>query len=188
MSTPKRPAVFLDRDGTLIVENQDLGNPHLVQLEHEVVPALQLLQEAGVALIVVTNQSGIGRGDYRFLDYLMVQKRLLDTLESHHIQITGTYYCPHHPIYGRGHFRQVCQCRKPAPGMIEQGIRDHRINRQQAWMVGDRLTDMGAAQAADIPSILVLTGHGTHDAPHWPLVAPSLLVAVTTWILPSLHE
>ncbi len=186
--TNKRPAVFLDRDGTLIVEHRDLGNPHLVQLEQDVVPALQLLQDAGFELIVVTNQSGIGRGHYRFLDYLMVQKRLMDLLAHYHITITTTYYCPHHPTHAKGHFRQTCHCRKPSPGMIEQGIREFDINRQRSWMVGDRLTDMGAAQSAGIPSILLLTGNGVHDAPHWPLVAPTLLVAVNQWILPSLHD
>jgi len=185
--TNMRPAVFLDRDGTLMVERSDpasLGDPQQVALETRVIPALQQLQAAGYPLIVVTNQSGIGRGLYTVSDYERVTQRLADLLADHHITLTATYHCPHHPTHAHPPYRQVCQCRKPNPGLIEQGMAAHGISPDGSWMIGDRLTDMMAGQAVGIPGILLLTGNGSHDAPHWHRVAPTLWDAVTQWVLP----
>jgi len=183
-----KPAVFLDRDGTLIVEHPapaSLGDATMVTLETTVVPALQRLQQAGYALIVVTNQSGIGKGLYTESDYERVTQRLIDLLADHHIGLTAVYHCPHHPTHAHPPYRQACHCRKPNPGLIEQGMQAHGITATGSWIIGDRLTDMRAGQAAGIPGILLLTGHGPHDAPHWHRVAPTLLDAVTQWVLPG---
>ncbi len=173
------PALFLDRDGTVIVERHYLNDPKLVQLEDGVIEGLQAAIRAGYRLIIVTNQSGIARGNIRLVDYLAVHRRMLDMLAQHGISITATYYCPHHPTEGSYRFKKSCDCRKPAPGMINQGMRDHAIDASRSVMIGDRLSDCKAGAAAGIRSIHILTGHGATEPSDHPFeTAPSLSDAI----------
>lgn len=160
------PALFLDRDGTIIVEQHYLNDPHLVQIEDGVVEGLQAAQTAGYKLIIVTNQSGIARGKIKMMDYLAVHRRMLDLLSRHHIVINGTYYCPHHPNHGPSRLRKSCACRKPKPGMIQHAIADHHIDPRRSVMIGDRHTDCEAGRAAGIRAIHIQTGHGPDEPIH----------------------
>lgn len=157
-------AVFLDRDGTLIVEKNYLSDPAEVELEKDVIPALKLLQQKGYLLIIVTNQSGIGRGLFSVEDFKRVEAELNRQLKEHQITISKTYFCPHHPTEALPIYKQDCACRKPHPGMIKQGLQDFHLNAQKCFMIGDKLSDIGAGQALNIPSILVECGYGKEEA------------------------
>jgi D,D-heptose 1,7-bisphosphate phosphatase len=150
-----RPAVFLDRDGTLIVEREYLSDPDGVQLTSGAVGALRTLRRAGYALVVVTNQSGIARGLYREADYHAVATRLNEVLAKAGIPLDGTYHCPHFPdVTG------PCSCRKPATGMYLQASAELGLDPSRSWFVGDKITDVLPAAELRGRGILVLTGHG----------------------------
>jgi D-glycero-D-manno-heptose 1,7-bisphosphate phosphatase len=159
----RRPAVFVDRDGTLIVERDYLADPAGVELVDGAAGALRALRGAGYALVVVTNQSGIARGLYTEDDYRRVAARLDHVLEERGVPVDGTYYCPHHPD-----FTGPCTCRKPGTGMYEQAARDLDLDLAASWYVGDKVADVLPALALGGRGILVRSGYGTEqegDAP-----------------------
>jgi D-glycero-D-manno-heptose 1,7-bisphosphate phosphatase len=159
-----RAAVFLDRDGTII---QERG--YLERLEHlEIFPwtgdALRLLKRAGFATVVITNQSAIARGliDEPFLNHL---HQSIDTrLASSGGAIDRYYYCPHFPGAKVERYRRVCDCRKPAPGMIERACRDMNLDPARSVMVGDRWLDVACGRAAGTRTVLIRSGHGSSEA------------------------
>jgi D-glycero-D-manno-heptose 1,7-bisphosphate phosphatase len=158
-----RPAVFLDRDGTLVEERGYIDRLELLAVFPWTADAVRLLKRAGFDVIVITNQSAIGRGiiDEPFLHQVHA---LLDS----HLAPAGAapdayYYCPHHPEASVERFRSTCRCRKPGPGMIEQACRDRGLDPRRSFMVGDRWIDVAAGHAAGCRSVLVRTGHGAHD-------------------------
>jgi D-glycero-D-manno-heptose 1,7-bisphosphate phosphatase len=151
-----RPAVFLDRDGTLIEERGYLDRLELLELFPFTADALRLLQRAGFAVVVITNQSAIGRGviDEPFLARVHAE---LDTrLVRGGARIDRYYYCPHHPDAG-------CACRKPKSGLILQACRELDLDPARSFMVGDRWLDVRCGQGAGAKGILVRTGHGGHE-------------------------
>jgi D-glycero-D-manno-heptose 1,7-bisphosphate phosphatase len=159
-----RPAVFLDRDGTIIEERG-----YLERLEHlDIFPwtgdALRLLKRAGYATVVITNQSGIARGliDEAFLNHLhqTIDARLLSSGGG----IDRYYFCPHFPQAKIERYRQTCGCRKPAPGMIEQACREMDLDPSGSVMVGDRWLDVACGGAAGTRTVLVRSGHGLSEA------------------------
>ena len=163
-----RRAVFLDRDGTLIKESGYLDRLDLLELFAWTPDAIRLLNRAGFAAVIITNQSAIGRGiiDETFL--AEVHAALDARLEAGNARIDRYYFCPHHPEATLEAFRHACRCRKPGPGMIEQACRELDIDPQQSVMVGDRWLDVAAGQAAGTKTVLVRTGHGAHEAAHAP--------------------
>jgi D-glycero-D-manno-heptose 1,7-bisphosphate phosphatase len=171
-------AVFLDRDGTLIQERHYLSDPDLVVLAPTVVAALQLLRHHRFRLIMVTNQSGIGRGIIKLRQFLAVQRRLIDMLAPHGIRFDDFYYCPHHPTEAKEPYRKFCHCRKPEPGMLLEGIRKYRIAPRHSYMIGDKRADVDAGYNAKVYPILVKTGYGnTYKGPAPGYVAETLLAA-----------
>jgi D-glycero-D-manno-heptose 1,7-bisphosphate phosphatase len=153
--SPPVPAVFLDRDGTI---NVDDGYTYLYK-DFRLVPgaieAMKLLGDAGFTLIVVTNQAGIAKKFYEESDVLKLHRRVLEDFEKEGIRVAGFYFCPHHPMY-----TGPCECRKPAPGMILRGAREHNVDLSRSHMVGDKLSDLKAGLAAGVDTILVRTGYG----------------------------
>ncbi len=147
-----RPAVLLDRDGTIINETGYLGDPEGIRFLPGAVEALRTLQQAGYLLIIVTNQSGIGRGYFKDEDAMAVNLRLLALLEEKGVHIQGIYHCPHLPDDG-------CGCRKPGTMMADRAVADFSLDIQLAWVVGDMDRDVIMGQKADARSILVLTGN-----------------------------
>lgn len=150
-----RPAVFVDRDGTLIVEREYLADPTGVHLVPGAVQALAALRAAGFAVVVVTNQSGIARGLYRLEDYQAVARRLDLVLAEAGVPVDGTWYCPHHPDY-----TGPCGCRKPGVGMYVAAAADLGLDLQASWYVGDKITDVLPALELGGRGILVRSGYG----------------------------
>ena len=159
-----RPAVFLDRDGTLIEERGYIDRIDLLALFPWTADALRLLRRAGFATVVVTNQAAIGRGiiDEAFLHE--VHRELDARLAAAGAAPDAYYYCPHHPDAAIERFRTTCRCRKPGPGMIEQAAADLQLDPRRSFMVGDRWLDVAAGRAAGIRALMVRTGHGAHEA------------------------
>jgi D-glycero-D-manno-heptose 1,7-bisphosphate phosphatase len=153
MSRQWAPPVFLDRDGTLIEEKDYLSDPRLVYLEEGVVEGLTLLMEHRHPLIVLSNQSGIGRGLFFESDARRVNARLSDMLRAYGIAIMGWYLCPHAP-------EVQCECRKPLPGMAIAASRDWHLTLPGSYVIGDKQTDLELADAIGATGILVTTGHG----------------------------
>lgn len=153
--TAGAPAVFLDRDGTLITEHHYLADPDGVELIPGVADALRALRDAGFLLVVVTNQSGIAKGMYSLDDYHRVAARLDRILEEEGAPVDATRFCPHHPGGG-----PPCACRKPATGMYLDASGELGIDPGRSWYVGDKATDVEPALELGGRGILVRTGHG----------------------------
>ena len=151
------PIVFLDRDGTIIVERDYLSDPALVELEAGAVAGLSRLAAAGHLLVVLTNQSGIARGYFDLAAAERVNARVADLLAEHGIPIAGWYICPHSEA-------DACTCRKPAPGLALAAEHDLGRPVAGAWMIGDKLSDATMAAAFAGQGILVTTGHGAKAA------------------------
>lgn len=155
-----RPAVFLDRDGTINVEKDYL---HRIE-DFEFVPgapeAIKALKDAGYLVIVVTNQSGVARGYYGLADVKHLHEHLSKSLAALKTGIDAYYICPHHPISGVGVFKQDCSCRKPRPGMLLDAAAEFNLDLSRSWMVGDKVSDVEAGFQAGVRPLLVLTGHG----------------------------
>ncbi|HSW31444.1 MAG TPA: HAD family hydrolase [Longimicrobiales bacterium] len=155
MTPHLRPAVFVDRDGTLIAERDYLADAAGVSLVPGAVEALASLRAAGFALVVVTNQSGIARGLYRLEDYHAVAARLDGVLGLAGVPVDGTWFCPHHPDY-----TGPCACRKPGVGMYVQAAGELGLDLQASWYVGDKITDVLPALELGGRGILVRSGYG----------------------------
>ncbi|MFA9401869.1 MAG: D-glycero-alpha-D-manno-heptose-1,7-bisphosphate 7-phosphatase [Anaerolineales bacterium] len=149
------PAIFLDRDG-VIIENRP-GYVRLwsdVDIFPEAIQALNRAAQSPYKIIVVTNQSVVGRGIISLEDAQEINRQLVDTIQKSGGRIDGVYMCTHHPDDG-------CTCRKPEIGLIQQAARDHNLDLGLSILIGDAMTDLVAAKAAGIPlKALVLTGRG----------------------------
>ena len=149
-----RPAAFLDRDGTIIEDPGYLDDPDQVQLIPDAASAIRRLNEAGWAVIVVTNQSGIARGYYTEADYQAVRARVDELLSRQGARIDAHYHCPHHPSVA------PCDCRKPALKHYLDAIGRFGIDAGRSWCVGDKLGDLIPATRLGGHALLVRTGEG----------------------------
>lgn len=181
-----RPAVFLDRDGTLIEEKNYLARPEDVRLLPGVPAAVVKLRRAGFACVVVTNQSGIGRGMFGEKEFLSVHEEMLRQLEQADAAIDGMYYCPLAP---RTSDKTAIdhEDRKPGPGMLRRAAREMDLDLESSWMVGDSASDILAGRHAGCKGgILLRTGHDIQGSlPHLrdgDLVVDDLLTAAA-WIV-----
>lgn len=160
---PLRPALFLDRDGTIIVEKDYLADPAQVELLPGAADALAALRDRGFALILVTNQSGIARGRFTEADFFAVQTALERKLAQLGVLFDGSYHCPHHPD-----FTGPCDCRKPGLALFLQAAENHRIDMAQSIWVGDRVSDVLPAARWGGRGFLVRTGYGREQEPNKP--------------------
>ena len=183
-----RPAVFVDRDGTLLEEAGYLDRFERVVFFPYSADAVRLLNRAGFAVVVITNQSGVARGLYEETFVRQTHELMTRRLAEGGARIDGYYYCPHHPAGEVERFRVDCDCRKPAPGMLRQAAADLSIDLSRSFTVGDKWSDVQVAQAVGARGILVRTGYGrsTESAPQ-PGVEPAAivdnLIAAAAWIL-----
>ena len=147
MAGAERRGIFLDRDGTLI---HDMGYPRdaqQVQLLPGAVAALARLRDEGWLLVLISNQSGIGRGLVTAEEAEQVHSQVIASLAAQGIELTGAYYCPHAP-------EEKCQCRKPAPGMLRQAAKELHIDLGSSFMIGDKPSDIEAGKRAGCRTIL----------------------------------
>ena len=154
-----RPALFLDRDGTLIELVDYLADPEQVVLISETVAAIRRAKKAGWAVIIVTNQSGIGRGYYGWDEFSAVQTRVHNLLTAHGTLVDAVYACPHPPPSAGG--PPVSAYRKPAPGMLLRAAADLRLDLSRSVIAGDTAADLMAGKSAGLLSgALTNTGYG----------------------------
>lgn len=158
-----RPAAFLDRDGTIIVERGYLRDPEGVEVMPGVAEAIGMLNQWGYWVFGVSNQSGVARGYYGTAEVDAVNQRVIDSLAQRGARLDRIYYCIHLPEITRARGEQVCNCRKPAPGLIEQACADFPIDLARSFVIGDQLCDIELARTLGIPGLLVLTGFGESE-------------------------
>lgn len=144
----RSPAVFLDRDGTLIPDVGYPRDPNEIRLLPGIAPALTELREAGFRLVIVSNQSGIGRGLLTGDDLYRVHARLVELFTARGVQFDGAYYCPHAPD-------ENCECRKPLPGLLRAAAGELRLDLSRSYMVGDKPSDVQAGRAAGCRCVLL---------------------------------
>ncbi len=159
-----RPAVFLDRDGTINEEMGYLDRLEKLSLIPGAAEAIRLLNSRERKVVVVTNQSGVARGLFDEVFIGALHARLEAMLEGEGAALDGIYYCPHHPTEGQEPYRLRCDCRKPAPGLLLRACEELGLDPSRSYMVGDTLYDIEAGARAGMPGILVRTGHGNAAA------------------------
>jgi D-glycero-D-manno-heptose 1,7-bisphosphate phosphatase len=184
-----KPAVFLDRDGTILDELGYLTPASAIHIYPFSIDAIRLLTRGGYEVVIVTNQGGIGLGlyDHAFVD--RTHADLTARFERGGAHVSAWYYCPHHPDAVVAEFKQVCECRKPATGMLTAAARDLGLDLSASWVVGDQWRDIELAHRSGARSVLVRTGYGRTLEAKWPAhVAPPTavcdnVIAATSCIL-----
>jgi len=151
-------AVFVDRDGTLIDETGYLSDPGRVRILPRIAPALRKLNQLGIPVVVISNQSGVARGMFTVKDVERVNQRICDLLADENARIDSIYFCTHHPD-----FDIRCNCRKPGPGLLIAASKDLGIDLPESFMVGDKLIDIQAGRAAGTSTVFVRTGDGEKE-------------------------
>ena len=150
-------AVFLDRDGVINVDHGYVSTWERFEFLPGVPDALRALEDAGYLLIVVSNQSGIGRGYYCEADVESLNQAIAQHLGSTvGVTLSEFYHCPHHPTEAAGEFRRQCDCRKPAPGMIRQAVLAHGVDLKTSLLVGDKDSDIEAGRAAGVARLFLV--------------------------------
>jgi D-glycero-D-manno-heptose 1,7-bisphosphate phosphatase len=178
-----RPAVFLDRDGTIAEEVGYLNHISRFRMFPFAADAIRRLNEAGLPVMVVTNQSGVGRGYFPEALVDEVHELMTRQLAAAGARLDAIYYCPHTSAEG-------CESRKPKPGMLERAAREHALDLKRSFVVGDRSADIELARNAGARGILVRTGYGEGElawhVPKWriqPDYVAQTLTEAADWIL-----
>jgi D-glycero-D-manno-heptose 1,7-bisphosphate phosphatase len=153
----QRRFVILDRDGTIIVERHYLSDPDQVELLPNSANGLRAMQKMGLGLVVITNQSAIGRGFFDEARLNVIHQRMHELLEIEGIFLDALYFCPHSPI-------DNCSCRKPRTGLIELAAKELDFNPQDCFVIGDQASDIALGQRVGATTFLVRTGYGTQVA------------------------
>ncbi len=158
-----RPAVFLDRDGTI---NEQMGYINHISrfiLLEKAAAGIRMLNDAGIPVVVISNQSGLARGYFPAALLDRVNAKMKSDLAGEGARVDGIYCCPHHPDARVAGMAVKCECRKPRPGMLHQAAVDLDLDLERSYVVGDRWSDLKAAAAVGAKGILVLTGYGRGD-------------------------
>ena len=146
-----RKAAFLDRDGVINVDYGYVSSWETFEFIAGAEAAMQSLHRAGYQLVIVSNQSGIGRGLYTEGDLVTLNRSLAECLQDEFdTPVAGFYHCPHHPTQALGPLRVACECRKPAPGMILRAAQELELNLSESLLVGDKASDILAGRAAGV--------------------------------------
>lgn len=154
---------FLDRDGVINYNYGYVGTVERFDLLPGVVEGLLKLKEAGFELIIITNQSGIGRGYFTVNDYRSLTDYYVNLLSESGIQFLDIYFCPHYKFSKHVEYRKECDCRKPKPGMISAALRKYEIDINSSILVGDSLSDIEAGAAANIGCLYFLDSGKADD-------------------------
>jgi D-glycero-D-manno-heptose 1,7-bisphosphate phosphatase len=159
--TPRR-ALILDRDG---VVNYDPGYLHRIE-DCRFIPGIFDLAHAfaaqGFAIVIATNQAGIGRGYYGEKEFWLLMDWMRGEFARHGAPLSAVYFCPYHPTEAIGEYRRESSCRKPGPGMLLQAAADLNLDLTQSWCVGDKLSDIEAGRTAGVRTLVLLDSDGQH--------------------------
>ena len=179
-----QPAVFLDRDGTINEDTGYIDAPERLFIIDGAASAIKRLNSKGFRVVVITNQSGVGRGYFTKEAADSVNKKLEEILKREGAHLDGIYYCPHHPD-------DNCECRKPRIGLLEKAKNDLAIDFKKSYVIGDKVSDIEIAQGIGGKGILVLTGFGK-DAKqklnHEPSYIATDLKDAVEWIIKDSHQ
>lgn len=183
-----KPAVFLDRDGTIIEDVGYLESLDQIAWFPWTIDAIRALNRAGLPVVVITNQSGVARGRFTEAQVADTHRALDARLAAANARIDAYYYCPHHPEGAVAEYARACDCRKPGRGLVDRAVRDLALDPARSFVVGDRWLDVGMARAIGGRGILVRTGVGAEQErdPQDGLTADAVadnLVAAVSWIL-----
>jgi D-glycero-D-manno-heptose 1,7-bisphosphate phosphatase len=189
-SQNRKPAVFLDRDGTINEQMGYINHTCRFKLLPGAAKAIKKLNDADIPVVVISNQSGLARGYFPEELLVSVHEKMNKLLAEAGAHVDGIYYCPHHPEAKEERFRAACNCRKPKPGLVIQASEEMGLDPKRSYVVGDRWSDIKTAANCGAKSILVRTGYGRGDeqyiGPHQEIQpdfkADDLLEAVV-WIL-----
>ena len=165
MAAPRapRPAVFLDRDGTLTRESDWVTSPADLVLLDGAIDAVLALERAGYAAVVVTNQSAVARGLITESELDAIHAELAARFAKAGAPLEAIYACPHHPSEGVAPYRRECECRKPNSGLVERAARELGLDLARSWIVGDAERDLAAGAKLGVRGVLVGTGKGTAE-------------------------
>lgn len=185
-SSNGQPAVFLDRDGTICEEVGYVNHLDRIQVFPYAAEAIRKLNQAGLPVIVVTNQSGVGRGYFSEELVKRAHTKIALELAGADARLKAFYYCPHHPTAPLEKYRKDCRCRKPETGMLEEAAERFGLDLRKSYVVGDSYRDMRLAFNAGARSIMLMTGYGRGEYEHrrksWPrmpdMIVENLLEAV----------
>ena len=165
-----KKALFLDRDGII---NTDFGYVHQIkdfEFTNGIFDLCRYAQDMGYSIFVITNQAGIARGYYTVDDFNTLTQWMLAEFKKEHVVISDVYFCPHHPEKGTNEYVKKCKCRKPEPGMLLKAQKEHGLDLAHSIFIGDKVSDMQAAEAAGIHNKVLVESHyhseGFHNAHH----------------------
>lgn len=156
-----KKTLFLDRDGVVNIDHGYLYKPEQFEFIDGVFEACKLFQQAGYNIVIITNQSGIGRGYYTEQDFHNLTSWMVAEFKKQGIQILDVFFCPHHPVKAQAPYLKDCNCRKPAPGMLLNAIDKHQLDPKSSIMVGDKGSDMKAAIHAGLGHKFLVTSGQT---------------------------
>ena len=172
-------AIFLDRDGVINFDHAYVHKIEEFQFIDGVFEACRIFADLGYLSVVVTNQSGIGRGYYSESQFKLLSEWMCAEFEKHGVTISKVYFCPHHPKNALPAYLKECDCRKPNPGMLNQAINDFDIDVAQSVMVGDKASDIGAARAAGVKTAILVESGQSFNAE---------TIALADFVCPSLKN
>lgn len=155
MTSHRNRAIFLDKDGTLVKDIPYNVDPVKMEFYPEAAGALRLMAAYGFVFIVVSNQPGVAKGYFGEAELIEVASTLRRFFDNHGIELSGFYYCPHHPKGTIDAYSFGCQCRKPNPGLIFKAARDFDVELSESWMIGDILNDVEAGNRAGCRTIML---------------------------------
>jgi len=186
----KRPAIFIDRDGTINEQMGYINHLSRFNILPGVPEAIKLLNENNYLVIVVTNQSGIARGYFPVSLVEEIHAYMRNTLKKEGAEIDAIFFCPHYPRSRLKEYAIECDCRKPNTGMIRQALDKFDIDLTQSYMIGDHYTDLEFAHNGNLKSIMVKTGYGLGEVdyilpnfPHKPVYVAEDLLEAVKWIM-----
>jgi D-glycero-D-manno-heptose 1,7-bisphosphate phosphatase len=155
-----RRAAFIDRDGVINIDHGYVFRREDFEFVPGVLEGAQLLAQQGFALVVITNQSGIGRGMYSEADFDLLTAWMAEQFAAVDAPLAGVYFCPHHPVDAVGAYRQECHCRKPAPGLLLRAAHELDLDLSRSVLFGDKRSDLEAAAAAGVAQRVLLGTDG----------------------------
>lgn len=161
-------AVFIDKDGTLLIDVPYNVNPEFIEFNEYAIEALKLLHEQGYKIIIISNQPGVALGYFTESELTVVGETIATRLQENGIALTGFFYCPHYPSGKNKTYAMSCNCRKPQPGLITIAADEMHIDVMQSWMIGDILHDVEAGNRAGCRTIFLDNGNETEwDINEW---------------------